>query len=204
VIGSVTEAQQQRAALETRRAAAALPEVSKPSAEAVSWAKGVLGRGYSAPSEDRIDAMHVLAAAGIDDRLYDAARQPDSAPPGARDIRAARVARDQAERERRQARKSYDDRGATEGPDQSLQPGRPEPEDYRRDYVSAGPAAESPGSEPPRVSPLPFPWGRGVPVPIELPASPAIAGHAGAITETMARHQARVTHRSPMPGGDPR
>lgn len=101
----------------------------------------------------------------------------------------------------RSAGKSYVERGAQEGPADSVHPGRVEPDDIGRPYLADGHAAPSPGHEPPRTNPVPAPYGRGVPTPIELTPAPAAAGHAGPLTAAIAAHEARATLRPPIPGG---
>jgi hypothetical protein len=258
MIGSVTEfVEQQRELLARRQAAQArssaapyppaqqpspegitkagkLPPVPRPTEAHIRWADGVLADDWQAAPNDRLAAQRVRVAADLSQDHADS--DPDTAPPGARDIAAAVEARERAEdeaaraRENRrrgrvgepadvsaeqaatsahaaaragESRKNFADRGATPGPDEPLEPGKPEPQDYRRPYVEAGHAARSPMAEPPRTSPLP-PMGRGILTPIELSGVPVVAGHEGAFTSAARVHQARVNVRPPIPGREAR
>ena len=98
------------------------------------------------------------------------------------------------------ARKTFSERGAHEGPGDLMAADRPEPEDFSRPYTTEGHAAQSPQHAPPRENPIPAPYGRGFPVPIEMTPSPAIAGNAGPLTQALGAHQARVTMSTPIPG----
>jgi hypothetical protein len=197
----------------SKAAKGSLPPVPKPAAEHTDWAKRVLAQGWATPVQDRLDALRILDAAGVDARLYDARRDDDGAPPGARDVAAAQLAREQAAdaRERESACKAgepgigkdYADRGIAEGPGTPRMPGRPEPDDYRRGYLGAGHGAPSPVAQAPRTSPLP-PQERGILTPVELPGTPAVAGNPGPLTDAVAVHRARVTLRPPIPGREAR
>jgi hypothetical protein len=102
----------------------------------------------------------------------------------------------------RSAGKSYVERGAQEGPADPVQAGSVEPAEVGRPYIEEGRAAPSPGQEPPRTSPIPAPFGRGILTPIEMPSAPVAAGNAGPLTAAMASHQASVSAspRPPIPG----
>ena len=165
MIGSVTEYQQQMAALGKR----ATPAVPQPDAAQIAWARQILGRGYQADQRDRLDAQRVLEAAGSDGRPFDAAAAGDTAPPGTREIAAAMLAREQADTAG--AAKSFGDRGAAEGPSRPLQPGTPGPGDFDRGYLDAGHAAPSPQSTSPRPSALPRQQ-PGAATPVALPGAP--------------------------------
>ena len=103
---------------------------------------------------------------------------------------------------RQQVSKGYAERGSREGPAAPAEPGQAhEPGDFSRPYLAEGHAAPSPGYEAPRANPVPQPYGRGVPVPVEMAPAPEIAGHPGPLTAAMAAHEARVTARPPIPGG---
>ena len=102
------------------------------------------------------------------------------------------------------ARKTFTERGAHEGPADLMPADRPEPEDFGRPYMADGHAAPSPQHGAPRANPVPAPYGRGFPVPIEMARSPAIAGNTGPLTQALAAHQARVTLSPPIPGGTER
>ena len=95
----------------------------------------------------------------------------------------------------------YASRGISEGPGEPVQPGHLEPEDLRRGYLEQGHAAESPQGEPARTPVLP-PHGRGILTPVELPSTPAVAGHFGPMVHGLAQHQAQVTMRPPIPAGE--
>jgi hypothetical protein len=84
---------------------------------------------------------------------------------------------------------------AERGPGTSMQPGKIEPEDFRRPYVEADHAARSPLAEPPRVSPLP-PRGRGILEPLPQSAVAHVVG--GGPAAGLAAHQARVNATSPV------
>jgi hypothetical protein len=68
---------------------------------------GMLGNGWQASVNDRTDALRILEAAGIDPGPYHAGREPDSAPPGARDVAAAVLIREQVVAGARKAREPH-------------------------------------------------------------------------------------------------
>jgi hypothetical protein len=91
--------------------------------------------------------------------------------------------------------------GAEPGPGTFREPASPPgPEAYDRAYLDAGHSAPSPMHQGPNVNPLP-PEGRGILRPIELPGAPAVAGHGGPVTATLAAHQAQAQLRPPIPPG---
>jgi hypothetical protein len=105
----------------------------------------------------------------------------------------------------REASKAIRDIGATDGPGRFTEPedGMPEPDHFDRRYLSEGHAAASPQQGPPNVSPLP-PEGRGILTPLPQSPVPAVAGHAGPITDTIKMHAARAAAempRMPIPRG---
>jgi len=151
VIGSVTETQQQLA--EIAKCRSALPPVPQPEPSHVSWAKRTMADGYQASVRDRVDATRILDAAGLSADDFHGGREPDSAPPGARDVAAAHLERERAETERT-APKATSAHGS-EGPGEGVPPGHPEPGQFGRGYVEPGHASPSPQSEGPRVNPLP-------------------------------------------------
>ena len=91
-------------------------------------------------------------------------------PPGARDIAAAHLERERIESDRT-ARKTYADRGIELGPSEGVEPGHPEPDDFRRGYIDAGHGATAPMAEPPRCNPMPD-LPRGIVTPVALPDAP--------------------------------
>ena len=69
------------------------------------------------------------------------------------DAHAMSLGEDDA-REAGEAGKAYADRGAHEGPEQPVQAGHPEPDQYQRPYIEPGHGAESPQADPPRKMPI--------------------------------------------------
>ena len=77
-----------------------------------------------------------------------------------------------------------------------MQPGKIEPEDFRRGPLDSGHAAVSPMHGPPNVNPLP-PEDRGTLRPLVMPGQPAVSG-SGPVVQGLAAHQACVLS-SPLP-----
>jgi hypothetical protein len=76
------------------------------------------------------------------------------------------------------SRKSFRDRGASEGPGGFREPGRVDAEEFDRDYISEGHASESPVSGAPRQMPI-IHAPQGHVQPIELPGA-LVAGYVPA------------------------
>jgi len=154
-----------------------LPSAPKPEPEHVAWAKRIMRDGYQAPVRDQLDASRILEAAGLNPDEYHADKPPDDAPPGARGVAAASLARERAETEGT-ARKNYRDRGITPGPADGTEPGHPEPADFGRPYLEAQHAAPSPQSEGPRSNPMPAMTHRVLPdQPYAAAIPPAVVSH---------------------------
>ena len=132
-----------------------LPSVPKPSAEHIAWAKRTMRDGYQASPADRAGAMRILDVAGLSSGDFHGGKEPDTAPPGVRDIAGAKLELDQAVADRH-ARKAANVRGFEDGPSEGVMPGHPEPADYERPYVAPGHAAPSPQAEAPRANPMPL------------------------------------------------
>jgi hypothetical protein len=182
MIGSVTEVQQQMAAISKRRQgppagsdltadpvtpSAPRRAVPQPTDEHLGWAKRVLSNGDQGDPVDRVDAERILEHAGLDPDVYHPQREPDTAPAGARAIAEQLRQREEASLE---GRKAYQDRGVTAGPADGLQPGRLDPASVDRPYLSGGHAARAPQSQPPRSSPLPT-GPHGI-TPVQMAADP--------------------------------
>jgi hypothetical protein len=171
MIGSVFEAQQQLADLAKRRSAPAAPQPDH-----IAWARDVMAQGYQASTPDRADAQRILEEAGIDSRESDAAHE-DTAPPGAREVAAAVLAREQAEEGQEPAQKAFADRGIHLGPGEGAEPGKPRPEQHQRGYLAEGHGAESPQSTEPRENPMPA-HQPGIVSPVALPHADVQVQHA--------------------------
>lgn len=72
------------------------------------------------------------------------------------------------------SQKGFAERGAVEGPGHNDEPGHAEAGDFRRGYIDAGHAADSPQAEPPRRNPMHH-GAPGVLQPIVLPDAPFAA-----------------------------
>jgi hypothetical protein len=170
MIGSVFEQRDQLAGLERRRQDIAAQQSVAPAAAPVP---GVIAAGMP-PAGSGTTTMAVKATepdiakrrkARCDRKGHDLS---DGAATGAVD--EGRGWRDAMDDE---ARKTYAQRGATEGPRDFAEPGMVVPGQFGRDYLAAGHAAGSPQTGPPRQSPVVH-APQGIVQAITLPDAPVV------------------------------
>jgi hypothetical protein len=89
-----------------------------------------------------------------------------------------------------QLKKSYQQRGATEGPGV-------DPEALSR----GGARGRVPGGRATPDLPLP-PAAAGVQIPVELSPQPMVGGYPGPVEQGLAAHEAMTMMRPPLPGGE--